>query len=84
MRRERESLLCKIRAYDFALTDVGLFLNTHPTCRSAMNYYRKYKKLYEQAVSDYNARFGPLTSKQVESCECWTWTEAPWPWQMEV
>ena len=84
MNREKERLLCKIQAYDFALLDVGEFLNTHPNNRGALNYYRRYQKLYNQAVSDYTARFGPLTVKSVQSCDRWTWIDGAWPWQLEV
>ncbi len=84
MNKDRERLLYKIQAYDFALVDVGEFLNTHPNCKGALNYYKKYQRLYKQALADYTARYGALCSKDVTSCDSWTWAEEAWPWQKGV
>ncbi len=84
MNKDRCRLLYMIQAYDFALTDVGEYLNTHPNCKAAINYYKKYQRLYNQAVADYTARFGALDSKSVTDDNRWTWIDGPWPWQMEV
>ena len=55
---ERNMLLDRIRQYSFTLKELNLYLDTHPNCRNALNMFKKYKKLHEEAVNDYISRFG--------------------------
>lgn len=77
-------LLKRIQYLSFALVDVNLYLDTHPMDIAALNYYHNYRALYNQAVSEYTARYGPLTPGTVESRNRWTWIDKPWPWEREV
>ena len=52
---ERETLLQKVRMYDFALVDSALFLDGHPKDAAALAYHNKVTKMYDQAVADYEA-----------------------------
>lgn len=81
---ERQRLMRQIQICDFALTDVGLYLNSHPTCPSALAYYHKYKKMRYEAICAYEAQFGPLSIYSNENADRWTWVENPWPWEMEA
>ena len=58
---ERQRLLKQIQMHDFAITEVVLYLDGHPTCQPALAYYEKHKKLRDEAVALYNQQFGPLT-----------------------
>ena len=81
---ERQRLLNLIRTYDFALTEVSLYLDSHPNCPKALAYYQKHKKLHEEAVRLYNEQFGPLTNRQNSDATRWSWTDNPWPWEKEA
>ncbi len=78
---ERETLLQKVRMYDFALVDSALFLDGHPKDAAALAYHNKVTKMYEQAVADYEAKFGPLTMKHAQDTMHWRWIDDPWPWE---
>ena len=80
----QHELLYNIQIIDFSLVEVNLFLDTHPTDMAALQYYHKLKALREKAVADYTARFGPLTIYTVESANCWSWIDNPWPWEREA
>jgi spore coat protein JB len=67
--------------YSFAIDEIKLYLDTHPNCRNGLEYYHKYKKLYREAVDEYVRIYGPLTADSVESKDCWTWVNEPWPWE---
>ena len=60
----RCSLLKKIKQYDFTLKELNLYLDTYPNCTTALAMFGKYRKLREEAVADYNDRFGPLPPEQ--------------------
>lgn len=78
---QKEKLHCTIQMYSFALDEIKLYLDTHPCCRHGLEYYHKYKKLYNDAVDEYIRLYGPLRADQVECKDNWTWINEPWPWE---
>ena len=44
-----KELMMKIKKYDFALKELNLYLDTHPNCRKALELFKKYKALKEEA-----------------------------------
>lgn len=79
----REEALRKVQIYDFALMDTGLFLDTHPTNRTALTFYDETRKMYLEAVEVFEEQFGPLTAEDTDVTNGWAWVETPWPWEME-
>lgn len=73
-------LLKRVYETGFAIDDVSLYLDTHPTDRDAMNYYRYAKKLNQDAVQSYENAYGPLMISQV-TADTWNWVNDPWPWE---
>lgn len=82
-RNERDELLKYIYTSSFALDDIELYLDTHPTDKAALEYYHKCNAIRQQAFKEYTTYFGPLTADSVNSTNKWTWIEDPWPWEME-
>lgn len=80
MTDERTKLLKKVQMYSFATHDAALFLDTHPQCKHAMDYYDKYSKLYSEAKTEYENLYGLLTLPQ-ETSSVWKWINDPWPWE---
>ncbi len=79
---DQAKMLRHIQEIAFAIDDVVLFLDTHPTDEDALMYYEKYKKMYKDASKEYTKYFGPLTNENVNvDCGRWTWVEGPWPWE---
>ena len=65
----RSELMNWIYAVSFAVDDVKLFLDTHPTDTKALEYFYEYSKLRNQALDEYAKYYGPLTvDTTVESC----------------
>ena len=80
---EREKLLRRIQEASFAIDEVKLFLDTHPTDRSALDYHNRYQKLRQTLVAEYTEKYGPLTADRVRTANVWTWVTQPWPWETE-
>ena len=76
---QREEMLRKIRCYDFAITELALYLDTHPDDEKALCLHNKYCKVYKELTDDYQKMYGPLTIKY--PCNKWRWIEEPWPWE---
>ena len=67
----------------FVLQELVLYLDTHPGCPAGLARYQQARHAYHQAVEQYAAQYSPLQIDQADSCSCWQWVEAPWPWEME-
>ena len=75
----RREMMNQIRAYDFAITELGLYLDTHPDDQKALCLHRKYAKEVIELKDKYQKVFGPLTIYY--PCHKWRWLEEPWPWE---
>ena len=75
----REELMNNVRKYNFAITELALYLNTHPCDENALALHREYAKCYRDAVEKYQKMYGPLTI--FYPCNRWRWLENPWPWE---
>ncbi len=67
----------------FVLQELALYLDTHPGCTAGLSKFQQARQAYQQAVEAYTRQYGPLCYEQADSCTCWQWTQAPWPWEME-
>lgn len=79
----RQELMHHIQETVFALTDLNLFLDSHPTNAPALEYFRDVKMQHAELVAQYEMMFGPLTAFDVDTKQGWTWIRDPWPWELE-
>ena len=78
---EKNALMKRIRQYDFALKELNLYLDTHPSCRRGLALFRRYKDMREKALDEYIRRFGPIVPEQSTAEQSWDWVNDPWPWE---
>lgn len=72
--------LTELQAMSFALQDLALYLDTHRDDKEALELYRTYQKMNEQARAAYEREFGPLTHMSLQQGE-YSWLDEPWPWE---
>ncbi len=75
---ERERLLRRLSSYDFAVTELHIYLDTHPDDTSASKALADYENKGRQLREEYEEKFGPLTP--METGNRWAWIADPWPW----
>ena len=80
---ERDMMLKKIGTLKFAVTDLDLFLDTHPGDTAAIGKRAEYIAELSPLVESFEMKFGPLT-KAENTANTWTWVKDPWPWDMEA
>lgn len=80
---ERDIMLMKIGTLKFALTDLDLFLNTHPGDTAILKKRSEYERELMPLVESFESKFGPLT-KAENNTNTWSWVKNPWPWDMEA
>ena len=76
---KREEMAMKIKELDFALVELGLYLDTHPDDRKALCLHNTYAKQVKELKDKYQKVYGPLTMDY--PCNKWRWLEQPWPWE---
>ena len=74
-----EDLAMQIKAYQFAVTDIALYLDTHPEDERALCLHREYTRRLIELRDKYQKVYGPLTIEY--PCNKWRWLEEPWPWE---
>ena len=81
---DRQELFDKVQQIGFALYDTALFLDSHPANSMALDFFRENQKLYTQYREEYEKSYGPLTFYGADASKGWTWTQDPWPWEVEA
>ena len=75
----REEMMERIKGLNFAIIELGLYLDTHVDDERAICLHRKYCKEYRELTDKYQKIYGPLTIHF--PCNKWRWIEEPWPWE---
>lgn len=73
----RREMADEIRSLDFAITELALYLDTHPEDKKALCLHKKYCKECKELKDEYQKIYGPLTINY--PCNKWRWLEQPWP-----
>lgn len=74
--------LCELMALSFAITELGLYLDTHQNDKEALALYTDYVNLAKEGKKRYEATYGPLQQTSVTTAG-YTWLNNPWPWELE-
>ena len=72
----RREMMQQIRAYEFSINELALYLDTHPEDQKALCLHRKYCKEVKELKDKYQRVYGPLTINY--PCNKWRWLEEPW------
>ncbi|MCI5498264.1 MAG: spore coat protein CotJB [Clostridiales bacterium] len=73
--------LNQLRALDFVIQELGLYLDTHPNDSEAFALFQNYVELEKTARESYVEEHGPLTQNDAAMDDTYTWGKGPWPWQ---
>ena len=78
----RREMIQEIRCCEFAITELALYLDTHPNDSNAITLRSDYVNLYKQALNEYEKKYGALNlgSSQLDGYP-WKWDVNNWPWE---
>ena len=72
--------LSELMALDFAIKELGLYLDTHRDDEDALRLFQSYVKLAREGREKYVEKYGPLQMTDLtEGSFCWL--NDPWPWE---
>ena len=73
-----------IHAYDFAILEMGLYLDTHPCDTAALTKRQELQAKRAALVAEYESKYGPYIVTDADVCgDEWKWICGPWPWEYE-
>ena len=77
----KDTHLNQLRALDFVILELGLYLDTHPYDAEAFSLYQNYVEMEKAARAAYVEQHGPLVQTDAAMDGAFTWYKGPWPWQ---
>ena len=72
--------LSELQVLGFVLTELGLYLDTHPKDQEAFRLFQQYAALYQEGRMRYEEQYGPLQQINAAADDHYTWLHGPWPW----
>lgn len=76
-------LLEQLQVLDFALVELNLYLDTHPTDLKAIEQYNQLAQERMKLAIRFQELYGPLMNfGHSFSRYPWEWSQVPWPWQV--
>ena len=79
VQKTRHELDIAITKVSFAMDDTRLFLDTHPDCMEAMEYFKKLQFIRHELIKEYTERFGTIYSYNMGDCDNWNWNCGEYP-----
>jgi len=75
--------LLELQKVDFALVELSLYLNTHPTDLEAIRQFNRLAQQRARIAGEFEMKYGPLMQfGHSYSRYPWQWPNTPWPWQV--
>ena len=78
---EQVKLFQWINMVSFAVNDITLYLDTHPSDQEAINYFNHFREIRTDALKEYESYYGPLTIDTAKPDQEWLWATQPMPWE---
>ena len=80
---EREDMLMQLQELNFAMIDLGLYLDLYDNDRKAINLFNEYQRKEKELSRMVENKYGPLTFDSMQIANTWTWDNGPWPWEVQ-
>lgn len=78
---EKVKLFQWINMVSFAVNDITLYLDTHPTDQEAISYFNHFREIRTNALKEYECNYGPLTIDTAMPDHEWLWATQAMPWE---
>lgn len=81
---EQAKLLTTLNSLEFAMNDLQLYLDVHPSNNEALNIFNEYRHLYNESLYNYQKQYGAITINSESMLKKpYSWINSPWPWEDE-
>ena len=76
--------LPRLQALNFAVTELGLYLDTHSDDQDATDLFNQYVEQYADALKQYEQVSGSTTQLGAALTGRYEWLDGPWPWDYDA
>ena len=76
--------LHRLQAMNFAVSELGLYLDTHAEDQDATDLFNQYVEQYADALRQYEKERGSTTQMGAALTGRYDWLEGPWPWDYDA
>lgn len=83
-KEKSNSPLHQLQAMHFAITELGLYLDTHSNDEEATELFNQYVEQYADALQQYEKRYGSTTQMGAALTGKYEWLNGPWPWDYQA
>lgn len=80
---EREDMLMQLQELNFAMIDLGMYLDIYENDKKCINLFNDYQRKEKELRNMFESKYGPLTFDGVVYTNTWTWNNGPWPWEVQ-
>ncbi|MGN1081760.1 MAG: spore coat protein CotJB [Acutalibacteraceae bacterium] len=80
---DRQLLMRRLSAAQFAAWELKMFLDTHPNDERALSRMKTYQAKANELRAEYESKYGPLTTGADFTDSDWDWVNDPWPWEIK-
>ena len=74
------SALSELMALEFAIKELGLYLDTHANDQEVLDLYWSYVRMAQEGRAKYETMYGPLRQTTITEGG-YRWLDDPWPWE---
>ena len=75
------TMLHQLQAMNFAISELGLYLDTHPMDQDALDLFNQYVEMYEDALEKHEQASGATMQMRASISGTYDWIKGPWPWE---
>ena len=75
--------LHRLQAMNFAVSELGLYLDTHADDQEATDLFNQYVEQYADALRQYEKERGSTTQMGAALTGRYEWLDGPWPWDYD-
>ena len=80
----QEKQLQNIQSICFAMHDLNLYLDVHPSDQSMVTLFQDYRRKLDSLIQEYESQYGPLTvNSETMMGDGYSWIRSPWPWEVD-
>lgn len=76
--------LHRLQTLHFAISELGLYLDTHNEDKDAVDLFNQYVEQYATALQQYEQNHGPMNQMASALTGTYEWTKGPWPWDYDA
>ena len=80
---EQDEQLLNINQIWFAMHELQLLLDIYPDNQNYINLFSKYEKQYNELLSSYQEKYGPINNNAIGNTTPFSWVSTSFPWEVK-